>query len=133
MYRLPNPSTVTIATQTDEIITKIVCPPLKLLKLLIPIPKPTMSSKIPTVIKSSTTTQGNLLSSTASARVTSPSESQPPISAIDTAPTTSNSLSISAASSSSTACSILQTTTALSNTIPPTSPDAKLTSPPKKT
>ncbi|GFU95112.1 hypothetical protein TNCV_4138961 [Trichonephila clavipes] len=66
--------------------TKIVCPPLKLLQPLIPAPKATMSSKIPRVTKSSTKTQEHLLPSTSSATFTSPSESQPTISVIDTAP-----------------------------------------------
>ncbi|GFX92536.1 putative RNA-directed DNA polymerase from transposon BS [Trichonephila clavipes] len=126
--RAAKPSTVTITTQTDETFTKIVCPPLKLLQPLIPVPKPTMSSKIPTVTKSSTTTQANLLPSTSSATVTSSSESQPPVSIIDTAPTTFNSLSISSASCSSIACHVLETTTTTSNIIPATSQDAKGTS-----
>ncbi|GFX74148.1 uncharacterized protein TNCV_2911811 [Trichonephila clavipes] len=58
------------------------------------------------VNKSSTSTQAELVPSTSSVTVASPSKSQPPNSVIDTAPTTSNSLSISAASSSSTACSV---------------------------
>ncbi|GFW62980.1 hypothetical protein TNCV_4453281 [Trichonephila clavipes] len=45
-----------------------------------------MSYKISKVIKSSTTTQANLLPSTSSVTVTSSSESQPPIPLIDTAP-----------------------------------------------
>ncbi|GFT09269.1 hypothetical protein TNCV_5061611 [Trichonephila clavipes] len=60
-----------------------------------------MSSQIPTVTKSSTTTQANLLPSTSSVTVTSSSESQPPIPLIDTAPTTSNSPCTYVASSSS--------------------------------
>ncbi|GFU85502.1 uncharacterized protein TNCV_802311 [Trichonephila clavipes] len=55
------------------------------------------------VNKSSTSTQAELVPSTSSVTVASPSKSQPPNSVIDTAPTTSNSLSISAASSLSTA------------------------------
>ncbi|GFT63189.1 uncharacterized protein TNCV_4746881 [Trichonephila clavipes] len=83
------PSTVT-TTQTDENITKIVCQPLKLLQPLVYIPKQIMTSKIPVVSKSSTTTQANLLPSTSSVTVTSSSESQPSIPLIDTTPATSN-------------------------------------------
>ncbi|GFX73842.1 hypothetical protein TNCV_4291581 [Trichonephila clavipes] len=60
-----------------------------------------MSPSIPEVIKSSTSTQAELVPSTSSVTVASPSQSPPPNSVIDTTPTTSNSLSISAASSSS--------------------------------
>ncbi|GFT88293.1 hypothetical protein TNCV_1717901 [Trichonephila clavipes] len=56
-------STTTITTQTDDSITKIVCPPLKLLQPLTSAPKPTMPSKIPTVTKSSTSTEAQLLPS----------------------------------------------------------------------
>ncbi|GFT94173.1 RNase H domain-containing protein [Trichonephila clavipes] len=93
--------TVNNSSQTDETITKIVCPPLKLLQPLITILKPIMSPSIPEVIKSSTSTQAELVPSTSSVTVASPSQSSPPNSVIDTTPTTSNSLSISAASSSS--------------------------------
>ncbi|GFT76634.1 uncharacterized protein TNCV_3646441 [Trichonephila clavipes] len=93
--------TVNNSSQTDETITNIVCPPLKLLQPLITISKPIMSSSIPEVIKSSTSTQAELVPSTSSVTVASPSQSPPPNSVIDTTPTTSNSLSISAASSSS--------------------------------
>ncbi|GFX07867.1 uncharacterized protein TNCV_4161361 [Trichonephila clavipes] len=106
--------TVNSSSQTDETITKIVCPPLKLLQPLITISKPIMSPSVPAVIKSSTSTQAELVPSTSSVTVASPSKSPPPNSVIDTAPTTSNSLSISAASSSSTACSVLETTTTTS-------------------
>ncbi|GFW07139.1 RNA-directed DNA polymerase from mobile element jockey [Trichonephila clavipes] len=121
-------STTTTTTQTDENITKIVCPPLKLLQPLVSVPQPTISSSVAAVNKSSTSTQAELVPSTSSVTVASPSKSQPPTSVIDTAPTTSNSLSISAASSSSTACSVLETTTTISNTIPATSEDANQTS-----
>ncbi|GFU10525.1 hypothetical protein TNCV_1102161 [Trichonephila clavipes] len=60
-----------------------------------------MSPSIPEVIKSSTSTQAELVPSTSSVTVASPSQSPPPNSVIDTTPSTSNSLSISAASSSS--------------------------------
>ncbi|GFY21079.1 uncharacterized protein TNCV_3991231 [Trichonephila clavipes] len=106
--------TLNSSSQTDETITKIVCPPLKLLQPLITISKPIMSPSVPAVIKSSTSTQAELVPSTSSVTVASPSKSPPPNSVIDTAPTTSNSLSISAASSSSTACSVLETTTTTS-------------------
>ncbi|GFT27100.1 uncharacterized protein TNCV_4676151 [Trichonephila clavipes] len=79
-------STVTTTTQTDENITKIVCPPLKLLQSLISIPKPTMSSKITALTKSSTKTQAHFFPPTSSVTVTSSSESQPPIPLMDTAP-----------------------------------------------
>ncbi|GFU62570.1 hypothetical protein TNCV_1314051 [Trichonephila clavipes] len=84
-------STVTTTTQTDETITKIVFPPLKLLQPLISIPNSTMSSRIPTVTKSSTSTQAHILPSTSFAFTTT-SESHPPIPLIDTDPATSNSL-----------------------------------------
>ncbi|GFU64509.1 uncharacterized protein TNCV_2526241 [Trichonephila clavipes] len=81
--------TVNNSSQTDETITKIVCPPLKLLQPLITISKPIMSPSIPEVIKSSTSTQAELVPSTSSVTVASPSQSPPPNSVIDTAPTTS--------------------------------------------
>ncbi|GFX08288.1 hypothetical protein TNCV_3267771 [Trichonephila clavipes] len=123
---------VATTTQTDESITKIVCPPLKLLQPLISIPKPTISSSVAAVNKSSTSTQAELVPSTSSVTVASPSKSQPINSVIDTAPTTSNSLSISAASSSSTACSVLETTTTICDSIPVTSQDANQTSKPRR-
>ncbi|GFU75188.1 hypothetical protein TNCV_2056311 [Trichonephila clavipes] len=68
------------------------------------------------------------------ARITSSSESQPPIPIISIAPTTSNILSISAASSSTVPMltplpvyPVLQTATNTSKTIPSTFQDAKLT------
>ncbi|GFV63702.1 hypothetical protein TNCV_4692501 [Trichonephila clavipes] len=93
--------TVTSTTQTDENITKIVCPPLKLLKPLISVPKPSVSSSVPYVTKSSTSTQAQLLPSTSFVTVPSSVESQPPIPLMGTG-TASNSLSTSAESSSST-------------------------------
>ncbi|GFV27663.1 uncharacterized protein TNCV_3523371 [Trichonephila clavipes] len=116
-------STATTTTQTDENITKIVCPPLKLLQPLISVPKPIISSSVAAVNKSSTSTQAELVPSTSSVTVTSPSKSQPTISLIDTVSTASDNLSISTASFSSTACSVLETTTTTSNTIPTTSQD----------
>ncbi|GFV86788.1 uncharacterized protein TNCV_3965181 [Trichonephila clavipes] len=71
-------TTVTTSSQTDETITKIVCPPLKLLQPLITISKPNMSPSVPAVIKS-TSTQAELLPSTSSVTVASPSKSQPPL------------------------------------------------------
>ncbi|GFY31919.1 hypothetical protein TNCV_2620561 [Trichonephila clavipes] len=91
-----------------------------------------MSPSVPAVIKSSTSTQAELVPSTSSVTVASPSKSQPPNSLIDTVPTTSNSLSLSAASSSSTACSVLETTTTTSNTITTISPDTPQTSKPRR-
>ncbi|GFT40735.1 uncharacterized protein TNCV_4042261 [Trichonephila clavipes] len=125
-------STTTTTTQTDENITKIVCPPLKLLQPLICVPKPTISSSVAAVNKSSTSNQAELVPSSSSVTVASPSKSQPSNSIIDTAPAISNSLSISAASSSSTACSVLETTTTISDSIPVTSQDANQTSKPRR-
>ncbi|GFX57731.1 putative RNA-directed DNA polymerase from transposon BS [Trichonephila clavipes] len=87
--------TMNNSSQTDANITKIVCPPLKLLLPLISDPKPTLSSSVPAVNKSSTSTQAELVPSTSSVLVASPSKSQPPNSVIDTVPTASNRLSIS--------------------------------------
>ncbi|GFW18646.1 putative RNA-directed DNA polymerase from transposon BS [Trichonephila clavipes] len=50
-------STTTTTTQTDDSITKIVYPPLKLLQPLTAVSKPTTPSKIPTVTKSSASTE----------------------------------------------------------------------------
>ncbi|GFV80758.1 uncharacterized protein TNCV_4619191 [Trichonephila clavipes] len=130
VVQVTKPSTATTTTQTDENITKIVCPPLKLLQPLISDPKPTISSSVPALNKSSASTQAELVPSTSSVTVASPSKSQPPNSVIDTASTTSNRLSISAASSSSTACSVHEMTTTTSNTIPATSQDTNQTSKP---
>ncbi|GFX37040.1 hypothetical protein TNCV_1175401 [Trichonephila clavipes] len=125
-------STATSATQTDETITKIVCPPLKLLQPLITISKPNMSSSVRAVTKSSTSTQAQLVPSTSSVTVTTPSISQPTNSVIDTISTASDNLSISTASSSSTACSVLETTTTTFNTIPTTSQYTTQTSKPRR-
>ncbi|GFV38951.1 hypothetical protein TNCV_965171 [Trichonephila clavipes] len=95
------PSTGTTTTQTDENITKIVCPPLKLLQPLRSVPKPTTSSSVPAVTKPSTSTQTQLLLFTSSVTVISPSKSKPSIPLIDTAPTISNNFSTPAAFSSS--------------------------------
>ncbi|GFV04485.1 hypothetical protein TNCV_1314471 [Trichonephila clavipes] len=70
-----------------------------------------MSSSVPAVTKSSTSTQAQLVPPTSSVTVTSSSISQPPNSVIDTVSTASDNLSISTASSSSTACSVLETIT----------------------
>ncbi|GFX60667.1 uncharacterized protein TNCV_4917171 [Trichonephila clavipes] len=125
--QVTKPSTATTTTQTDENITKIVCPPLKLLQPLITDPKSTISSSVAAVNKSSTSTQAELVPSTSSVTVTSPSKSQPINSVIDTVSTASDNLSISTASSSSTACSVLETTTTTFNTIPTTSQDTTQT------
>ncbi|GFX59557.1 uncharacterized protein TNCV_2034851 [Trichonephila clavipes] len=139
------PSTVTTTTQTDENITKILCPPLKLLQPLTSVPKTTMPSKIPTVTKSSTSTQAQLLPSTSSVTLTSSSEPQPSIPLIYTLSTTSNNLSTCAAFSlsnkapsssnvsmftllSAEACPADETEISITNTIPSTSQDAKQTS-----
>ncbi|GFT91756.1 hypothetical protein TNCV_3438061 [Trichonephila clavipes] len=73
-----------------------------------------MSPSVPAFIKSSTSTQAELVPSTSSVTVASPSKSQPPNSVI------------SAASSASTACSVLETTTTTSNTIPTIYPRIQL-------
>ncbi|GFV53002.1 uncharacterized protein TNCV_989821 [Trichonephila clavipes] len=125
-------STATTTTQTDEYITKIVCPPLKLLEPLITDPKRTISSFVAAFNKSYTSTLAEFVPSTSSVTVTSPSKSQPTISLIDTVSTASDNLSISTASSSSTACSVLETTTTTSNTIPTTSQDTTQTSKPRR-
>ncbi|GFV57825.1 uncharacterized protein TNCV_3072041 [Trichonephila clavipes] len=132
--QVTKPSTATTTTQTDENITKIVWPPLKLLQphTLISDPKPTISSSVAAVNKYSTSIQAELVPSTSSVTNASPSQSQPPNSVIDTALTTSNSLSISAASSSSTECSVLETTTTTSNTIPATSQNTNQTTKPRR-
>ncbi|GFV77838.1 uncharacterized protein TNCV_4674321 [Trichonephila clavipes] len=113
-------STTTTTTQTDENITKIVCPPLKLLQPLVSVPKPTISSSVAAVTKPSSSTQTQLLPSASFVTVPSLSESQPSIPLIDTAPTTSNNLSV------------LEPTTTISNTIPATSQDANQTSKPRR-
>ncbi|GFV51577.1 uncharacterized protein TNCV_1734431, partial [Trichonephila clavipes] len=113
-------STTTTTTQTDENITKIVCPPLKLLQPLVSVPKPTISSSVAAVTKPSSSTQTQLLPSSSFVTVPSLSESQPSIPLIDTAPTTSNNLSV------------LEPTTTISNTIPATSQDANQTSKPRR-
>ncbi|GFU08301.1 RNase H domain-containing protein [Trichonephila clavipes] len=128
-------STTPTTTQTDENITKIVCPPLKLRQPFISTRNRTISSSVLAVIKSSTSIQAQIVPSTSSLIVTS-SESQPPIPLIDITPTTSNSLSTSAASSTNTvsmftplpSCPVLQTTTTTFNTTPSISEDAKLSS-----
>ncbi|GFT97633.1 uncharacterized protein TNCV_2024511 [Trichonephila clavipes] len=70
-------STTTTTTQTDENITKMVCPPLKLLQPLVSVPKPTISSSVAAVNKSSTSTQAELVPSTSLVTVASLSISQP--------------------------------------------------------
>ncbi|GFW64596.1 putative RNA-directed DNA polymerase from transposon BS [Trichonephila clavipes] len=138
-FQVAKTSTAAATTQTDETITKIVCPALKLLQPLKSVPKPTTFSLVPAVLKSSTSTQAQLLPSTSSVIVTSSSNSQPPIPLKNTAPSTVNNLSTSAASSSSTismstslSASPLQNTTTTSNTMLSTSQDAKQTSKPRK-
>ncbi|GFU13720.1 hypothetical protein TNCV_939461 [Trichonephila clavipes] len=139
-YNLPNPPTATTAIQTDENITKIVCPPLKLLQPLISVPKP-ISSSVHAVTKSSTSIQAELLPSPSSVTVTSSSKSHSLLSVIDTAPATSNNLSTSIASSSSTlsmstplpACPVLEIpTNTASNNIPATSQDTNQTLKPRR-
>ncbi|GFT25633.1 hypothetical protein TNCV_1965451 [Trichonephila clavipes] len=86
--------------------------------------KPTMSSKIPTINKSSNSTQAHLLPSTSSVAATS-SESQPPIPLVISTFSASNSLCTSTKSmftalSAVTQPSALETTTSTSNTPPST-------------
>ncbi|GFX23760.1 RNA-directed DNA polymerase from mobile element jockey [Trichonephila clavipes] len=115
-------STTTTTTQTDDSITKIVCPPLKLLQPLTAVLKPTMPFKIPTVTKLSASTEAQLLPTTSSAAATS-SESQPPVPFVITTSSASISLITSTttmftALSNKTHPSALETTT--SNSIPST-------------
>ncbi|GFS88786.1 uncharacterized protein TNCV_4816781 [Trichonephila clavipes] len=84
-------STTTTTTQTDDSITKIVCPPLKLLQPLSAVLKPTMPFKIPTVTKLSASTEAQLLPTTSSSAAKS-SESQPPVPSVITASSASISL-----------------------------------------
>ncbi|GFW58803.1 hypothetical protein TNCV_379861 [Trichonephila clavipes] len=72
-------------------ITKIVCPPLKLLQPLSAVLKPTMPFKIPTVTKLSASTEAQLLPTTSSSAAKS-SESQPPIPSVITTSSASISL-----------------------------------------
>ncbi|GFU81369.1 uncharacterized protein TNCV_1380371 [Trichonephila clavipes] len=132
-------STAAATIQTNETITKIVCPALKLLQPLRSVPNPTIFSLFLSVLKSSSSTQAQLLPSISSVIVTSSSNSQPPIPLKNTTPSTANNLSTSAASSSSTIsmstplpASPLQNTTTISNTILSTSQCAKQASKPRK-
>ncbi|GFT03579.1 putative RNA-directed DNA polymerase from transposon BS [Trichonephila clavipes] len=115
-------STTTTTTQTDDSITKIVCPPLKLLQPLSAVLKPTMPFKIPTVTKLSASTEAQLLPTTSSSAAKS-SESQPPVPSVITTSSASISLITSTttmftALSNKTHPSALETTT--SNSIPST-------------
>ncbi|GFX06655.1 uncharacterized protein TNCV_382511 [Trichonephila clavipes] len=125
------PSIVSNSKQTNQNITKIKCPPLKLLQPLLSLPKPNTLISIPAISESSSSIQAKLLPSTSFVTVTLSSESQPPIPLRDTAPTSSNSLFISAASSSCTACPVLEATATASSAIPATSQDTKQTSKPR--
>ncbi|GFW73224.1 uncharacterized protein TNCV_2798881 [Trichonephila clavipes] len=73
------------STQTNENITKIKSPPLKLLQPLSSKPRTNLSISTPDVSTSSSSTQAQLLISTSSIS-TSNSESQPPISTSNDAP-----------------------------------------------
>ncbi|GFX74102.1 uncharacterized protein TNCV_490661 [Trichonephila clavipes] len=84
-----NSSTINNSTQTDENITKIKCPPLKLLPPLSSIPKPNISTSTPVVSTSSSSTQDQLLPSTSSIAGTV-SEPQPPIPTSNDAPSTND-------------------------------------------
>ncbi|GFU40572.1 hypothetical protein TNCV_3229721 [Trichonephila clavipes] len=116
--QIAKPSIATTTTQTDENITKIVCPPLKLLQ------------------------PAQFLPSTSSVAVTTSSESHPPIPLFTSAPSTSNSLLDSVAFSSSnqtlppstcpmftalstvTSPSVSEPTTSISNSLPSTTTSA---------
>ncbi|GFV79995.1 uncharacterized protein TNCV_1182841 [Trichonephila clavipes] len=56
-------SSISAATQTDENITKVKCPPLKLLQPLASLPKPNTSISTPAISTSSSSTQAQLLPS----------------------------------------------------------------------
>ncbi|GFV06924.1 putative RNA-directed DNA polymerase from transposon X-element [Trichonephila clavipes] len=64
------PSIATSATQTDENITKVKCPPLQILKPLLSVPHPNASPSITSNSTSSSTTQANLLPSASSIKPT---------------------------------------------------------------
>ncbi|GFW27303.1 uncharacterized protein TNCV_2832031 [Trichonephila clavipes] len=73
-------STISATTQTDDQITKIICPPLHCLKPVSSANQiPRTSPSMPTVSTSSSSTQAQLLPSTSSVTITLSSESQPPI------------------------------------------------------
>ncbi|GFV36752.1 uncharacterized protein TNCV_2649951 [Trichonephila clavipes] len=82
-------STLNNSTQTDENITKIKCPPLKLLEPLSSKPRPNISISAPDVSRSSSSTQAQLLPSTSSIAATN-SEPQPPIPTSNDAPSTND-------------------------------------------
>ncbi|GFV20846.1 putative RNA-directed DNA polymerase from transposon BS [Trichonephila clavipes] len=65
--QVAKPSTVTSTTQTDENITQIKCPPLKLLQTLLSVPQPDKSNSVSTL---SSATQADLLPSTSSIAAT---------------------------------------------------------------
>ncbi|GFT24789.1 uncharacterized protein TNCV_2618581 [Trichonephila clavipes] len=116
-------STTTTTTQTDDSITKIVCPPLKLLQPLSAVLKPTMPFKIPTVTKLSASTEAQLLPTTSSSAAKS-SESQPPVPSVITTSSASISLITSTttmftALSNKTHPSALETTTSNRPTVKP--------------
>ncbi|GFX74131.1 transposable element Tcb1 transposase [Trichonephila clavipes] len=78
------------STQTDENITNVKCPPLKLLQQLPSIPKPNISITTP-VISTSSSSQAELLSSASSTKATV-SEPQPPIPVSSGALSTTNNM-----------------------------------------
>ncbi|GFU07543.1 uncharacterized protein TNCV_2225221 [Trichonephila clavipes] len=99
------------STQTDENITKVKCPPLKLLQPHLSISKPNISITTP-VISTSSSTQAELLHSTSSTEATV-SELQPPIpvssdvlSTTNNAAAPDNSLNTSTLSSSAETCPV---------------------------
>ncbi|GFV13682.1 uncharacterized protein TNCV_5009641 [Trichonephila clavipes] len=122
MHRRQKPSTVTITTQTDETITKIVCPQLKLLHTLICVPKPTLVS---TVSTSSSSTQAYLLPPASSIKPTTQIESRLPEPISTSAATNDNSLNTSASSLSTETCPVpttLNKFAALSTEVQPSVP-----------
>ncbi|PRD25790.1 UNVERIFIED_CONTAM: hypothetical protein NCL1_39894 [Trichonephila clavipes] len=80
-------STISVSTQIDENITKIKCPPLKILQRPSSLPKSNISSSIPSVSVSSA--QADLLTST-SPKAAIISESEPVNAIPNNVPSTSN-------------------------------------------
>ncbi|GFU34071.1 uncharacterized protein TNCV_3198821 [Trichonephila clavipes] len=94
--QVSKPSIATITTQTDENITKIKCPSLQLLQVLVSVPQRNEFPSIPSVPRSSSTIQSNLLPSASSIKPTTQIESWLPKTISAAAPY--NSLNTSASS-----------------------------------
>ncbi|GFT18632.1 hypothetical protein TNCV_794931 [Trichonephila clavipes] len=90
-------STANSATQTDENITRIKCPPLQLLQPLLSVPQPNKYPSITSVSTSSSTTQANPLPSASSIKPTTKIASRLP-KPISSAAAPDNSLNTSASS-----------------------------------